>query len=86
MLFGVWQCLKHHYKLNCFTLFPRNPQVQIAAMEAGALQKLLVLLATDHPVAIKKKVWMKNKPNLGQRERQISGGSQYQNRTKIIKY
>ncbi|XP_078267369.1 nucleotide exchange factor SIL1 [Rhinoraja longicauda] len=32
-----------------------NPQVQIAAMEAGALQKLLVLLATDHPVAVKKK-------------------------------
>ncbi|XP_032885821.1 nucleotide exchange factor SIL1 isoform X2 [Amblyraja radiata] len=32
-----------------------NPQVQIAAMEAGALQKLLVLLATDHPVPIKKK-------------------------------
>ncbi|XP_067852611.1 nucleotide exchange factor SIL1 isoform X2 [Heptranchias perlo] len=32
-----------------------NPKVQIEAMEAGALQKLLVLLATDQPVAIKKK-------------------------------
>ncbi|XP_038651259.1 nucleotide exchange factor SIL1 isoform X1 [Scyliorhinus canicula] len=32
-----------------------NPKVQIEAMEAGALQKLLMLLATDQPVAIKKK-------------------------------
>uniref|UniRef100_UPI00398F6497 nucleotide exchange factor SIL1 isoform X1 n=2 Tax=Pristiophorus japonicus TaxID=55135 RepID=UPI00398F6497 len=32
-----------------------NPKVQIEAMEAGALQKLLVLLATDQPVALKKK-------------------------------
>ncbi|XP_051870274.1 nucleotide exchange factor SIL1 [Pristis pectinata] len=32
-----------------------NPKVQIEAMEAGSLQKLLVLLATDHPVAVKKK-------------------------------
>ncbi|XP_078406684.1 nucleotide exchange factor SIL1 [Cetorhinus maximus] len=32
-----------------------NPKVQIEAIEAGALQKLLILLATDQPVAIKKK-------------------------------
>ncbi|XP_067899361.1 nucleotide exchange factor SIL1 [Heterodontus francisci] len=32
-----------------------NPKVQIEAIEAGALQKLLVLLATDQPVAMKKK-------------------------------
>ncbi|XP_060693006.1 nucleotide exchange factor SIL1 isoform X2 [Hemiscyllium ocellatum] len=32
-----------------------NPKVQIEAIEAGALQKLLILLATDQPVAMKKK-------------------------------
>ncbi|XP_069755275.1 nucleotide exchange factor SIL1 isoform X2 [Narcine bancroftii] len=32
-----------------------NPKVQIEAMEAGTLHKLLVLLATDHPMAVKKK-------------------------------
>lgn len=32
-----------------------NPKVQIAAVDGGALQKLLVLLATQQPVAVKKK-------------------------------
>ncbi|XP_020370074.1 nucleotide exchange factor SIL1 isoform X2 [Rhincodon typus] len=32
-----------------------NPKVQIEAIEAGALQKLLILLATDQPVVMKKK-------------------------------
>ncbi|KAF7239838.1 Nucleotide exchange factor SIL1, partial [Varanus komodoensis] len=33
-----------------------NPRVQVAAIEGGALQKLLVILATDQPLAVKKKV------------------------------
>ncbi|NXS97140.1 SIL1 factor, partial [Jacana jacana] len=32
-----------------------NPKVQIEAIEGGALQKLLVILATDQPLAVKKK-------------------------------
>ncbi|XP_061478425.1 nucleotide exchange factor SIL1 isoform X3 [Rhineura floridana] len=32
-----------------------NPKVQIAAIEGGALQKLLVILATDQSLAVKKK-------------------------------
>ncbi|XP_060693007.1 nucleotide exchange factor SIL1 isoform X3 [Hemiscyllium ocellatum] len=40
-----------------------NPKVQIEAIEAGALQKLLILLATDQPVAMKKKVWIKKISN-----------------------
>ncbi|XP_066505506.1 nucleotide exchange factor SIL1 isoform X2 [Hoplias malabaricus] len=32
-----------------------NPTVQIEALEGGALQKLLTLLATPHPVSVKKK-------------------------------
>ncbi|XP_062981336.1 nucleotide exchange factor SIL1 [Elgaria multicarinata webbii] len=32
-----------------------NPRVQVAAIEGGALQKLLVTLATDQPLAVKKK-------------------------------
>ncbi|XP_074069030.1 nucleotide exchange factor SIL1 [Macrotis lagotis] len=36
--------------------FSSNPKVQVKAIEGGALQKLLVILATDHPLAVKKKV------------------------------
>uniref|UniRef100_A0A5F8H9E0 Nucleotide exchange factor SIL1 n=1 Tax=Monodelphis domestica TaxID=13616 RepID=A0A5F8H9E0_MONDO len=36
--------------------FSSNPKVQVEAIEGGALQKLLVILATDHPLAVKKKV------------------------------
>ncbi|KYO39219.1 nucleotide exchange factor SIL1 isoform A [Alligator mississippiensis] len=32
-----------------------NPKVQIEAIEGGALQKLLVILATEQPLAVKKK-------------------------------
>ncbi|KAM6466952.1 nucleotide exchange factor SIL1 isoform 2-T2 [Liasis olivaceus] len=32
-----------------------NPRVQVAAIEGGALQKLLVILATDQSLAVKKK-------------------------------
>ncbi|XP_053236479.1 nucleotide exchange factor SIL1 [Podarcis raffonei] len=32
-----------------------NPKIQVAAIEGGALQKLLVILATDQPLAVKKK-------------------------------
>ncbi|XP_051486748.1 nucleotide exchange factor SIL1 isoform X3 [Apus apus] len=32
-----------------------NPRVQIEAIEGGALQKLLVILATEQPLAVKKK-------------------------------
>ncbi|XP_077103986.1 nucleotide exchange factor SIL1 isoform X1 [Siphateles boraxobius] len=33
-----------------------NPSVQVEAVEGGALQKLLTLLATQRPIAVKKKV------------------------------
>ncbi|RLV92178.1 hypothetical protein DV515_00013893, partial [Chloebia gouldiae] len=33
----------------------RNPKVQIEAIEGGALQKLLVILATEQPLAVRKK-------------------------------
>ncbi|XP_029403088.1 nucleotide exchange factor SIL1 isoform X1 [Mus pahari] len=36
--------------------FSSNPKVQVEAIEGGALQKLLVLLATDQPLPTKKKV------------------------------
>ncbi|XP_068960415.1 nucleotide exchange factor SIL1 isoform X1 [Petaurus breviceps papuanus] len=35
--------------------FSSNPKVQVEAIEGGALQKLLVILATDHPLTVKKK-------------------------------
>lgn len=35
---------------------PSNPKVQVEAIEGGALQKLLVILATDQPLTAKKKV------------------------------
>ncbi|XP_018589357.2 nucleotide exchange factor SIL1 [Scleropages formosus] len=33
-----------------------NPRVQVEAVEGGALQKLITLLATDRPLSVKKKV------------------------------
>ncbi|XP_051058232.1 nucleotide exchange factor SIL1 isoform X2 [Phodopus roborovskii] len=36
--------------------FSSNPKVQVEAMEGGALQKLLVILATEQPLSAKKKV------------------------------
>ncbi|KAM9695647.1 nucleotide exchange factor SIL1 isoform 7-T7 [Trichechus inunguis] len=36
--------------------FSSNPKVQVEAIEGGALQKLLVILATKQPLATKKKV------------------------------
>ncbi|XP_058135431.1 nucleotide exchange factor SIL1 isoform X1 [Dasypus novemcinctus] len=36
--------------------FSSNPKVQVEAVEGGALQKLLVILATEQPLAAKKKV------------------------------
>ncbi|XP_076768941.1 nucleotide exchange factor SIL1 isoform X2 [Arvicanthis niloticus] len=36
--------------------FSSNPKVQVEAIEGGALQKLLVILATDQPLPAKKKV------------------------------
>lgn len=38
----------------CFP--PSNPKVQVEAIEGGALQKLLVILATEQPLPAKKKV------------------------------
>lgn len=43
--------------LTRLLLFPcSNPKVQIEAIEGGALQKLLVILATEQPLPVKKKV------------------------------
>lgn len=36
--------------------FSSNPKVQVEAIEGGALQKLLVILATEQPLTAKKKV------------------------------
>ncbi|XP_021567224.1 nucleotide exchange factor SIL1 [Carlito syrichta] len=42
---------------SCFLCFlSSNPKVQVEAIEGGALQKLLVLLATEQPLTVKKKV------------------------------
>lgn len=40
----------------CPVLSPSNPKVQVEAIEGGALQKLLVILATEQPLTAKKKV------------------------------
>ncbi|XP_029797866.1 nucleotide exchange factor SIL1 isoform X2 [Suricata suricatta] len=39
--------------------FSSNPKVQVEAIEGGALQKLLVILATDQPLPAKKKQFLK---------------------------
>lgn len=44
----------------CF--FCSNPKVQIEAIEGGALQKLLVIVATEQPQAVKKKVSRQGSP------------------------
>ncbi len=43
--------------IHCHLHFSSNPSVQVEAMEGGALQKLLTLLATQRPITVKKKVW-----------------------------
>lgn len=44
--------------LSCASLptLHSNPKVQVEAIEGGALQKLLVILATEQPLTAKKKV------------------------------
>ncbi|XP_021111559.1 nucleotide exchange factor SIL1 isoform X2 [Heterocephalus glaber] len=39
--------------------FSSNPKVQVEAIEGGALQKLLVILATEQPLTAKKKQFLK---------------------------
>ncbi|KGL85376.1 Nucleotide exchange factor SIL1, partial [Tinamus guttatus] len=47
--------LKEHAAFVLGAALSSNPKVQIEAIEAGALQKLLVILATEQPLAVKKK-------------------------------
>ncbi|XP_043924944.1 nucleotide exchange factor SIL1 [Protopterus annectens] len=47
--------LKEHAAFVLGSAVSSNPKVQIEAVDGGALQKLLVLLATEQSVAIKKK-------------------------------
>ncbi|XP_069340193.1 nucleotide exchange factor SIL1 [Eulemur rufifrons] len=48
--------LKEYAAFVLGAAFSSNPRVQVEAVEGGALQKLLVVLATEHPLATKKKV------------------------------
>ncbi|XP_078087370.1 nucleotide exchange factor SIL1 isoform X2 [Mustelus asterias] len=48
-------CIRENAAFVLGSALSGNPKVQIEAIEAGALQKLLILLATDQPLAIKKK-------------------------------
>ncbi|NWY03508.1 SIL1 factor, partial [Nothoprocta ornata] len=47
--------IKEHAAFVLGAALSSNPKVQIEAIEAGALQKLLVILATEQPLAVKKK-------------------------------
>ncbi|XP_062443133.1 nucleotide exchange factor SIL1 isoform X2 [Rhea pennata] len=47
--------LKEHAAFVLGAALSSNPKVQIEAIEGGALQKLLVILATEQPLAVKKK-------------------------------
>ncbi|XP_009904567.2 nucleotide exchange factor SIL1 [Dryobates pubescens] len=47
--------LKEHAAFVLGAALSSNPRVQIEAIEGGALQKLLVILATEQPLAVKKK-------------------------------
>nr|XP_031361912.1 nucleotide exchange factor SIL1 [Lonchura striata domestica] len=47
--------LKEHAAFVLGAALSSNPKVQIEAIEGGALQKLLVILATDQPLAVRKK-------------------------------
>ncbi|XP_051486747.1 nucleotide exchange factor SIL1 isoform X2 [Apus apus] len=47
--------LKEHAAFVLGAALSGNPRVQIEAIEGGALQKLLVILATEQPLAVKKK-------------------------------
>ncbi|TRZ14965.1 hypothetical protein HGM15179_012141 [Zosterops borbonicus] len=47
--------LKEHAAFVLGAALSSNPKVQIEAIEGGALQKLMVILATEQPLAVKKK-------------------------------
>ncbi|XP_040429043.1 nucleotide exchange factor SIL1 isoform X1 [Cygnus olor] len=47
--------LKEHAAFVLGAALSSNPKVQVEAIEGGALQKLLVILATEQPQAVKKK-------------------------------
>ncbi|XP_054697832.1 nucleotide exchange factor SIL1 isoform X2 [Grus americana] len=47
--------LKEHAAFVLGSALSSNPKVQIEAIEGGALQKLLVILATEQPLPVKKK-------------------------------
>ncbi|XP_065546298.1 nucleotide exchange factor SIL1 isoform X2 [Lathamus discolor] len=47
--------LKEHAAFVLGAALSSNPKVQVEAIEGGALQKLLVILATEQPLAVKKK-------------------------------
>uniref|UniRef100_H3AMA3 Nucleotide exchange factor SIL1 n=1 Tax=Latimeria chalumnae TaxID=7897 RepID=H3AMA3_LATCH len=47
--------LKEHAAFVLGSALSSNPKVQIEAMEAGALQKLIILLATEQSLTVKKK-------------------------------
>uniref|UniRef100_A0A663MYS4 Nucleotide exchange factor SIL1 n=1 Tax=Athene cunicularia TaxID=194338 RepID=A0A663MYS4_ATHCN len=47
--------LKEHAAFVLGAALSSNPKVQIEAIEGGALQKLLVILATEQPLSVKKK-------------------------------
>lgn len=54
--------LKEHAAFVLGAALSSNPKVQIEAIEGGALQKLLVIVATEQPQAVKKKVSRQGSP------------------------
>ncbi|XP_065265312.1 nucleotide exchange factor SIL1 isoform X2 [Emys orbicularis] len=48
--------LKEHAAFVLGAALSSNPKVQVEAIEGGALQKLMVILATEQPLSVKKKL------------------------------
>ncbi|XP_032635585.1 nucleotide exchange factor SIL1 isoform X3 [Chelonoidis abingdonii] len=55
--------LKEHAAFVLGAALSSNPRVQVEAIEGGALQKLLVILATEQPLAVKKKMLLEDSEN-----------------------
>ncbi|XP_037657425.1 nucleotide exchange factor SIL1 isoform X1 [Choloepus didactylus] len=53
---GTEPLVKEYAAFVLGAAFSSNPKVQVEAIEGGALQKLLVILATEQPLTVKKKV------------------------------
>ncbi|XP_065411951.1 nucleotide exchange factor SIL1 isoform X2 [Chrysemys picta bellii] len=55
--------LKEHAAFVLGAALSSNPKVQVEAIEGGALQKLMVILATEQPLSVKKKMLLEDSEN-----------------------